>query len=77
MNTLDKIHDISIRLEHMHQAGDWLSRTLVHADPSASHTGTLITVLVEDLRERILNLVAELETEIISSRRAQPESISH
>lgn len=75
MDTLEKIHEISMRLEHMHQAGDWLSRSLVHADPTASHTGTLITVLVEDLRERILTLVAELETEIISTRRAREEAL--
>ena len=75
MNTVDKIHEISLRLEHMHQAGDWLSRSLVHADPTASHTGTLITVLVEDIRERILNLVTELETQIVSHRREMEEQL--
>ena len=47
----------------------------MHADPTASHPGTLITVLGEDLRERILTLVAELETEIISTRRAREEAL--
>lgn len=75
MNTVDKIHDISLCLEHMHQAGDWLSRSLVHKDATASHTGTLITVLVEDIREKILSLVAELETQIISNRRELENSM--
>lgn len=62
MSTVDKLHEISLRLEHMQSSGEWLARSLVHTDSSASHTGTLITVLAEDIRERILELVTELET---------------
>ncbi|MFN8388706.1 MAG: hypothetical protein U0136_00275 [Bdellovibrionota bacterium] len=61
MNSVEKLQEISLRLDHMQSAGDWLARSLVHTDSAASHTGTLITVLTEDIRERLLELVTELE----------------
>lgn len=62
MDTVEKLHEISLRLDHMYSSGEWLARSLVHADGAASQTGTLITVLVEDVRARLLELVTELET---------------
>ncbi len=61
MDSIEKLQEISLRLDHMQAAGDWLARSLVHSDSAASHTGTLITVLTEDIRERLLELVTELE----------------
>lgn len=64
MDSLEKLQEISLRLDHMQAAGDWLARSLVHTDSAASQTGTLISVLVEDIRTRLLELVTELEKEI-------------
>ena len=62
-DTLNKIEDIRSRLDHLEEAGTWLARALVHADATASHTGTLVTVLAEDIREKFTALVAELEAD--------------
>ena len=40
---------------------EWIARETVHTDNALSQTGTLMSVLSEDIRERITNLVAELE----------------
>jgi hypothetical protein len=61
MNTLARILEISSRLDHLANCADWLSRETVHVDNSLSQTGTLMTVLVEDIRERVNDLVTELE----------------
>lgn len=55
MNTT-KIHEIDLRLDHLEAMGEWLSRVLVHSDNSASHTGTLVSVIAGDIRK----LLAEL-----------------
>lgn len=64
-----KLQEISMRLDHMQAAGEWLARSLVHTDSAASHTGTLITVLTEDIRERLLELITELEKQAYVSSR--------
>lgn len=61
MHTLAKVLDISSRLDHLSNCADWIARETVHTDNTLSQTGTLMTVLVEDLRERINELVTELE----------------
>ncbi len=65
METFNKLHEICLRLDHLESAGEWLARTLVHTDSGASHTGTLVTVLTEDIRERLVELVTELEKELV------------
>ena len=65
MDSLLKLQEISLRLEQLESAGDWIARSLVHIDNVASHTGSLVTLLAEDVRERILNLVTEMEKETI------------
>ena len=65
MNSLDKSHEITLRLDHLEEAGDWIARATVHNDAAASHTGTLVTVLADDLRQRVLDLVTELEKQIV------------
>lgn len=69
MESIGKLQEISMRLDHMQAAGEWLARSLVHTDSAASHTGTLITVLTEDIRERLLELVTELEKQAFLSAR--------
>ena len=69
MDSTEKIEEISLRLDHLYSAGEWLARSLVHVDSSASHTGTLVTVLAEDIRSRLLELVTELEKQIVVAQR--------
>ena len=69
MESVEKLQEISLRLDHMQAAGEWLARSLVHTDSAASHTGTLITVLTEDIRGRLLELITELETQAFISGR--------
>lgn len=72
MDSLSKLQEISLRLEQVESAGDWLARTLVHVDSAASHTGSLVSLLAEDIRERILNLITEIEQEAILKNNQGP-----
>jgi len=64
MDSFAKLQEICLRLDHIESAGEWLSRALVHQDGAASHTGSLITVLADDIRDRLMELIAELEGQI-------------
>ena len=64
MDTLSKLMAISSRIEHLENAASWIAREAVHTDNSISQTGTLITVLADELRERIYALVHELEKDV-------------
>ena len=61
MDTMDKVMDISSRIEHLERAAEWIARETVHTDSGLSQTGTLICVLADELRERVYALVRELE----------------
>ena len=61
MDTMNKLLEISSRLEHLESAAEWITRETVHTDNTVSQTGSLICVLVDDLRERVCKLVRELE----------------
>jgi hypothetical protein len=61
MNSLAQILDIASRIDHLGSCAEWIARETVHTDNAISQTGTLISVLAEDLREKITNLVSELE----------------
>jgi hypothetical protein len=61
MNSLAQILEIASRIDHLGSCAEWIARETVHTDNSVSQTGTLISVLAEDIREKITNLVAELE----------------
>jgi hypothetical protein len=61
MNTLAQIMEIASRLDHLGSCAEWIARETVHTDNSISQTGTLMSVLAEDIREKITNLVTELE----------------
>lgn len=61
MHTIDKLVDITSRLEHIEHSAEWIARETVQSDNVVSQTGTLICVLADDLRERVYALVKELE----------------
>jgi hypothetical protein len=61
MDTLKQLLDISSRLDYLEQSAEWIARETVHNDTAISQTGTLISVLTDDVRERIFNIVHELE----------------
>lgn len=61
IDTVDELIEISSRLEHLETAAEWITRETVNSDSAISQTGTLITVLADELRERIYELVHTLE----------------
>jgi hypothetical protein len=61
MDTLDKLLQISSRLEHLESAAEWIAKEAVHDDNGISQTGTLICVLADEIREMIFSLTHELE----------------
>ena len=61
IDTVDELLEISSRLEHLESAAEWITRETVNSDSAISQTGTLITVLADELRERIYELVHTLE----------------
>ena len=69
MDTVAKLHEICLRLDHIESAGSWLARSLVHTDSSAAQTGTLVSVLSDDIRERLIELVTELEKQVAITHR--------
>ncbi len=69
MDTVTKLHEICLRLDHIESAGSWLARSLVHTDNSAAQTGTLVSVLSDDIRERLIELVTELEKQLVLTQR--------
>lgn len=61
MDTLERLNDISLRLDQLESTGEWLARALVHTDSSGSQAGSMIMALAEDIRDRLMVLVNELE----------------
>ena len=67
MSTVNRLMDISSRLEHLENAAEWITRETVHTDNIVSQTGTLIRTIADDLRERLCELVRELELKSFNS----------
>ncbi|MCX6115166.1 MAG: hypothetical protein NTV65_08145 [Proteobacteria bacterium] len=61
MKTMAQVLEIASRLDHLGTCAEWIARESVHTDNSVSQTGTLISVLAEDIRDRITALVSDLE----------------
>jgi hypothetical protein len=61
METLEKLIDISSRIDHLENAAEWIARETVHTDQGVSQTGTLICVLAEELREKLSQIFHEVE----------------
>lgn len=62
MPSVDKLVEISSKIEHLETAADWITRQTVHTDNTISQTGTLILTIAEDIRNTLFELVRELET---------------
>jgi len=65
MSTIDKLSEISSRIQHLESVAEWIAKETVHSDNAISQTGTLICVLADELRERVYTLVKEIEEEQI------------
>ena len=61
MNSMNQILEIASRLDHLGTCAEWIARETVHTDNTVSQTGTLMSVLAEDIRDRITALITELE----------------
>ena len=61
METVDKLLDISSRIEHLENAAEWIVRETANVDGGLSQTGTLICVLAEEVREKIYSLIKQME----------------
>jgi hypothetical protein len=64
---MNKFLDIASRIDHLSQTADWIARETVHTDNCLSQAATLVNVLSEDIRERMLCLLQEMES-LIESR---------
>ena len=64
MDTINKLLEISSRIEHMEQSAEWITKETVHSDTAISQTGCLIAVLADEIREKICTLVKSLEKKI-------------
>ncbi len=60
-NSMERLLEITSRLDHLEASAEWIARETIHKDCTVSQTGTLIMVLVDDLRERVCALVKEIE----------------
>ena len=61
MKTMDRLIDIANRIDHMDSVAEWITRETVHSDNTISQSGTLISVIADDVRERLCRLVKEME----------------
>ena len=61
MDVMNKLLEISSRIDHLEHAAEWIAKESVKTDSAISNTGTLITVLADELRDRICSLVRDLE----------------
>lgn len=63
MDTLEKMMEISSRIDHLETIAEWIARETVHSDQGISQSGTLICVLAEELREKLATLMKQVERE--------------
>jgi hypothetical protein len=61
MDTMARLMDIASRIDHMESVAEWISRETVHTDNTISQSSTLICVIADDLRERLCQLVKDIE----------------
>ena len=59
--TLNKLEEISSRLELLENQAEWIAKESVHTDNVISQSGTLIYVLADEVRSKVFELVHELE----------------
>ncbi|MCX7952869.1 MAG: hypothetical protein N2654_04500 [Deltaproteobacteria bacterium] len=56
--------EIESRLEHLESLALWIAKETANSDLTISQTGTLISIVCEDVRERVIDLVRSLEEKI-------------
>ncbi len=61
MDTMERLIDIASRIDHLESVAEWIARETVHSDNTISQSATLICVTADDLRERLTQLVKEIE----------------
>ena len=71
MKTVDKLQELSNRLDHLESVSLWIAETVGETDPAVSQSANLIETLAEDVRYRVMELVSELEKEIVVTARLQ------
>ena len=65
MDTIAKLQEISHRLDHLEASAEWIVRGTELIDPTTAHTAALISLLADDLRDRIVDLVTDLEKQVV------------
>lgn len=63
MDTLDRLMEISNRIEHLENTAEWIAKESIHTDSGISQSGTLICVLADEIREAIYELARSLESD--------------
>jgi|1048.fasta_scaffold167880_1 hypothetical protein len=61
MDTVERLCDIASRIDHLENCAEWISRETANADAGICQTASLIGALAEEIREKICNMVKELE----------------
>ena len=64
VKTIDKLTEITSKLEYLENSAEWIARETVHLDNTLSQSGTMICVLADDIREKVFALVQDLEQRI-------------
>ena len=68
MDTVSRLQEISLRLDHLDSMGELLNNSLAGTDPSLAQTAALISTLAEDIRLRLLETVKELESQLVQAQ---------
>lgn len=61
MKTMQKLLEISSRIEHLEKSAEWIAKETVHADSAVSQTATMIYSLADDIQARVTELVKAVE----------------
>lgn len=64
MDTLKQIEDITSRIDQIVSAGDWIQQNNSETDEVSAQTGCLVSVLADDIRKRVFDLITELERQL-------------
>lgn len=67
MDTVKQIEDIASRLDQLVSAGDWIVKNTTETDAVSAQTGNLVSVLADDVRKRVFDLITELERQLFIS----------
>lgn len=63
-SSLKEVLEIESRIEHLETLALWIAKETASVDQTISQTSTLISVVCEDIRERVIELVRNLEERI-------------